>query len=382
MKEIYFFCDHIFDISSYLGITNVIRELQIDSRFTLIIDDSPNIKNYNFEFAFPYFDCVLKVGHCNYGGLSRFLEANSFSKQLKRIDFKPDSILFIQTGRYLVSNILLKRLAEAKVKTVWITQHAHRYVDDVTFDYMASFVYNFYHYFFGMSYVDVYKMRGSEKDNIRSIQHRKNPYDHIFYLAMLEDDNCCLASDEMYFPYYFPSRLSNFSQETVLLCGNMFTGRDWINENKFLDVYNKLIKLIKIKHNGSRFVYLPHPREKEDNRKNLDLRGFDIETSLNSELMYIKDPSISTTYSIWSTSSQTAELFGIRSYWFYRLFSDDIVKREYKMHFDARLKKANPVKFIDNIDRWMNGENDYSPEYYLQKIKLSVIKLLNDIKLL
>jgi hypothetical protein len=358
---IYFFCDHIADVVLFRGLAARLRVSAPSKALIAIVDSSPSIVRYDRKVLSATFDKVLEVGWCKYGGPFDLLNALRFRSDVRKIPFQPGSILILSTGRFLISQILLKRLRRTGVTTVWLTAKDNKPTDDVVYDFFASAVFNLYHLFFGVSYVDVHKVRGS-MGKLRNIQHRKNPYDLTFFLT---DPAKSLEKDEFYYPF------DQGKTGTDVDCE-----RHWIDRQRFLVLYNECIEVIRTLHENARLIYIPHPREEASNRAGLDLRGFSIEERFNSEYVFATTEYIQAVYAPWSSSVQSAENFGIRSYWLYRLFAGKCLDAAYAMHLDRRFERANPAKFIQDISTWKSGGCDYTPKAALEQSRVSTDRLL------
>lgn len=384
-NTVYMFCNHPFELPGYAGIVNVIREVRPDMEITLILDSMPYFRKTEVDFALKYFDNVERVGYCNYQagpwataifGIARgFVSAYQFSRQLRAIDIKPNSFVFLMSGRQLVSNILLRRLKGLNPTLVYLTQRHTESVDNYVFSYKISLLANLYHLFFGASFVDYFYFRGY--NYWPYIQHRRDPYHHTFYLQS-PGASLPASPDDIPFPLYFPGRQQNASQATVVLFGSVFKHWHGVNLDKFVPRFNEVIQHIRTKHAGSKLIYKPHPNETDEGEL-LDLHGFAIDESLTGELMFMKDPSIATVYSVASTTSRTAPCFGIRAYVLFPLFDlpDSLRTRR-----EAFFHDVAPEAIIRSLDELKNqGVDDKPSPDYTQVVRSGIIKMLEQIGL-
>lgn len=388
-KTVYMFCNHPFELPCFAGIANVIREVRNDIEITLILDSMPYFRKIQVDFALKYFDNVERVGYCDYLGgrpgirgfaalAKGFISAYPFSRQLGAITIKSNSFVFLISGKQLVSNILLKRLRRAKPTLVYMTTRHTESIDNYVFSYTRSLFANLYHLFFGASFVDYSFFRGYTY--WPHIQHRQNPYHYTFYISA-PGDKSTLGHDEIIFPFYFPDRHKprDISQSTVVLFGSVFKGWHEIDQDKFVSRFNEIIECIRNKHAGSKLVYKPHPKE-NDEKDLLNLSGFVIDESTTSELMFIKDPSISTVYSVASTSSRTAQCFGIRAYVLFPLFD---LPHALKIRREAFFYDVSPDTLVRSLDELKTKSADSTPPPdYTLVVRLGIIKMLEQIGLL
>jgi hypothetical protein len=385
-NTVYMFCNHPFELPCYAGIANVIREVRPEMENILILDSMPYFRKTDVSFCFNYFDKVHRVGYCDYqagawatailGIAKGFASAYRFSRQLRAIEIKPNSFVFLISGRQLVSNVLLKRLKTLNPTLVYITQRHTESIDNYTFSYKRSLLANLYHLFFGASFVDYLYLRGY--DYWPYIQHRRDPYHHTFYTrapgASFPDN-----PDDIPFPFYFPERQQKVSQSTVVLFGSVFKHWHEIDLDKFVPRFNEIIQHIRMKHAGSKLIYKPHPSETNE-RELLDLHGFVIDESLTSELMFMKDPSIETIYSIASTASRTAPCFGIRAYVLFPLFDLSATLRKKR---EAFFHDVAPEAIIRSLDDLNNRGADARPAPdYLPVVRSGIVNMLERIGLL
>ncbi len=380
---VYMFCNHPFELSCFAGIANVIREMQKDTKITLILDSMPYFRKTEVDSVLKYFDNVERVGYCDYqagrigfeaiAGIAKgFVSAYRFSRQLRAINIKPNSFVFLISGRFLVSNVLVKRLRKLNPTLVYITRRHPESVDNYVFSYKRSLIPNLYHLFFGAFFVDYFFFR--DYGGWPYIQFRQNPYHYTFYTKAPGDK---LLPDEVFYPFYFPERLKDSSpQGTVVLFGSAFTGWRDIDRGKFISRFNEIINHIRIKHAGSKLIYKPHPLEKNE-KELLNLSGFVVDESATSELLFMRDPSIETVYSVASTSSRTAPCFGIRSYTLFRLFDLPLLVRT---RFEANCYDIPKEAMIESLDELRNNEADkMAPLDFTQLIRSSTIKMLEKI---
>jgi len=383
---VYMFCNHPFELPGYAGIVNVIREVRPELKIVLILDSMPYFRKTEVSFCFNYFDEVHNVGYCDYragpwataifGIAKGFVSAYQFSRQLRAIDIKPNSFVFLMSGKQLVSNVLLRRLKGLNPTLVYLTQRHTESVDNYIFSYKISLLANLYHLFFGASFVDYFYLRGYHYWPY--IQHRRDPYHHTFY-TQSPGVSLPASPDEIPFTLYFPARQQNVSQATVVLFGSVFKTWHEIDRDKFVSRFNKVIQHIRMKHAGSKLIYKPHPRE-TDEKNLLDLSGFVIDESLTGELMFMKDPSIATVYSVASTISRTAPCFGIRAYVLFPLLD---LPASLRTRREAFFHDVAPETIIRSLDKLKNqGVDDKPSPDYTQVVRSGIIKMLEQIGLL
>ncbi len=383
---VYMFCNHPFEIPCFAGITNVIRELRPDMKTTLILDSMPYFLKTEVDFALKYFDKVERIGWCDYystplrpqaipGIVKAFAATYRFYRQLRAIDIKPSSFVFMISGRQLVSNVLLKRLKGLNPTLIYMTTRHVESIENYLFSYKSSLYVNLYHLLFGASFVDYSYMR---ETGWVFIQHRKNPYHYTFFMRPPTEN---LATDEIPFPLYFPERQNHPSLSPgniVVLFGSVFLSWKGIDREKFITRFNEIIDRIRIKHAGSRLIYKPHPRETNE-KELLNLSGFEIDESATSELLFMREPSIRTAYSVASTSSRTALCFGIRSYLLFPLFDLPPI---IQTRFEANCHYMPQETIIRSLDELSNSDDKTPPLDFTPTIRPSIVRILEQIGLL
>lgn len=382
---VYMFCNHPFELANFAGIANGIREVRPDMKINLILDSMPYFRKTQVDFTLKYFDKVERVGYCDYYStpvrvqaipsiVKAFASAYRFSRQLRAIDIKPDSFVFLISGRQLVSNVLLKRLKKLNPTLVYMTRRHSESVENYFFSYKSSLYINLYHLLFGASFVDYLYLKGYKIWPY--IQHRRNPYHYTFYQKAPGGE---LATDEVFYPFYFPERRNDLShKDIVVLFGSVFTSWPDLDTNKFISRFNEIIDCIRNKHAGSKLIYKPHPRETKE-KELLNLDGFEVDETMTSELLFMKEPGISTVYSVASTSSRTAPCFGIRAYLLFRLFDLPPMTRT---RFEANCYDAPKETIINSLEELRKGEADKAPPLdFTQLIRSSTIRMLEQIGL-
>lgn len=373
---VYFFCDHIYDTVPFRGLAERIRARASERRLVAIVDRSPNIARYERRLYADAFDEIHEVGYCSYGGIRALVEAWRVRRDLRRIPFAPGSVLFISSGRFLVSQIVLRRLRGLGITTVWLTSRDNKALEDVVYDPLASGVFNAYNALFGVAAVDAYRTRGSGRERLRAIQFRRNPYDVTLFLA---PPRSAPAPDQWSYPFFVGRRLATGGPGTVLVCGNQFTDRPWIDRPRFVETFNRCLDAIRTLHPDHRLVYVPHPRERASNREGLALAGFVVDETHGSDHLLAHDGTIAAVYSPWSTVVRTAESFGIRSYWLYRLFAGASLDAVYATHLDAKYAGAARPKFIEDMAAWQAGAHAYEPDAAIEASRIDTDRLLDRI---
>jgi len=342
------------------------------------------MRGLNFGDLSASFDQVIRVGICSYPhikcprlALDDWQQIRRYQSELNKVAFVPGATLFLTCGQELVTNILLKRLRREKVTTVWLSRTFVQNLYDLRFSYIYWLYYNLINLFYGAVLMDVFPLDvfGDGKYQVYW-QPRQNPFSHRFY--MVDQTNAQqLAPNEIYRPYYFPSRHRNGTREKIVVFGDDSPDSRPQVQTTFRLRFNQLLDLVRTKHAGARLVYRHHPGSPLGDH--YDLRGFEIERQAIAEAMFSNDASISTVYSIWSEATVHAPFFGIRGFFLYYLFDDIAIPRSLKRHMDLsrEIYKQEPRMFLRSVEDWMDGENDYPVDFDSRRILGSVGAMLD-----
>ena len=145
----------------------------------------------------------------------------------------------------------------------------------------------------------------------------------------------------------------------------------------FYERLNELLELIRRKHAGCRLLYNPHPGE-TDESSFLDLEGFDHAAHLTSESLVNSDRSITTLYSVTSTSTLTSVYYGARGHWLYPLFDESVIAPEVVRLWNDMFGRCLPGMCLTSEEGWMQGKYDYDVPMVSNGVRDSVVKVLRD----
>lgn len=393
MKSVaYFFAEMPLDFAFWQGMADIIREHRPGIRLELILSERWTWRGLNFQSVFDRFDEIHRVGTCDYVGSltprgtwpilrQGFPAARRFAREIRTIDFRPDSVAFLHGAFSLSCNILLKELKSHSVETVVLWPVTSFYGRDLRYNYHKSFLRNLYLHFFGVTYQDIFELRTPNATGVfGGWVHRENPSDYLFRLIH-PFEQPALETGQAYFPLYLRRRTRSVTGETVVFCGDAFRWIKLISPGPFYKRLNELLDVIRTRHSGSKLVYRPHPGETDEHER-LDLRGFERVAELSSEELMKQDSSISTVYSFWSVSSISALYYGIESFFLCHLFDEEAVRPEYRNYLDHFHDGLPSSMYIRSIDDWMSGKNSYEPEDVTDRVRASIVKILEEVGLL
>ncbi len=407
-KTYYFFAELSFDLAIWFGLARIIRDLKPGARLELICSLDKRIENYDIESLIKIYDCVHHIRGASlysygnwrrglttrniYSAISKtFPDARKTYQDLKQISFVPYSIAFVHGCHNINQWMFLKRIKSASkvISTFFLSTDSpydnELFKSDWFINRSQSAYLNFHTQFFGTENLDVYWIKTPESivTNHRHFVFRDKPADFVFWPVVPLRFNT-LQNDQIYLPLPFLNKSRNkLSVGTVLFVGGKY---HWLQglpreaETIFYKKLNSLIKLIRKKHNGQRMLHKPHPSQNQTDLKKLDLTGFEIESSISSEALFLNDSSLQTVYSFSSTSVQTAASMGIQSFYLYNLFNLNALglpKAVQRNWSDRYCSEVHPQMNIRSIEDWMDGKNDYIPQNMSQKIFDSTKKILD-----
>lgn len=388
-KTIYFFANLPQAVQMFIGFANIIRGYNPEYRIVLIKTSHPRMDAVGLEGLEGAFDDIIKVGFCSYpstDSLPHYLDSirriNAYARDINRLKLEPGSTLFLTCWPEAVTNILLRKLKREGVRTVALKRAWAQELLHITVNRRQTFFANIVLKYYGAVPVDMLSFDIVGAGDKWAIPHlREDPFSDSIYFAgpNFEPPK---GPFEMYRPYYFPSASRSASRETVVVFGEGCLNSLPKAKEAFAARFNQILRLIREKHSGARFVYKHHPGSVLADQ-NFDLNGYEIEPKRLSEAMYVSDPAISTVYGIASEAIQHAPFFGIRGFFLYHLFDDNSISKRYKNHLDLfyEIHKLDPRMFIRSIDDWLAGKNEYSHTITGTMIKESVERTLRELKL-
>tara|TARA_B100000315_G_scaffold200321_1_gene192490 strand:- start:118 stop:1362 length:1245 start_codon:yes stop_codon:yes gene_type:complete len=408
-RTVYFFAEEQIDFALWYTLARIISEEKPDCRFKLIYSLRDRSKNYDISLYFSVFDEVYEVDHVSYWkdgvwrrGLTtrtffyalrkNFRSAYGVMRQLKKIDFSPGSFAFVNNGLSLNHALFLKRIKSIRgIRSVLFLSPDQVMQKSNLEDYVSlpkrSAYLNLHLYFFGTAPLDVYWIKTTDniRTNYREFYFRRNPTDYVFqtsYPMSYKDGK----KNQILFPLL---QLNNKSKEyvisTLVFIGQphyWIEGLPKISQEKFYLRLNEIIFLIKKKYSNQRLLYKRHPSEIREKFEKINTSGFEIESSISSEALFLNDSSITTVYAFSSASIQIAASLGIASYYIYNLFdADDLdVPETIQRHWNDRwFSQIHPEMNIRSIEDWMNGKNDYQPMDLSETILNSTKKMLSNV---
>jgi hypothetical protein len=393
-NAVYFFAEYPIEFAMWSGLANIIREVRPDIPLVLIYTKEKNSSDYMWDSILERFDHVHEVTNVTWAGNWRtgltgrnvlrtltkgFYSARKVAAELRNIKFQPNSVAFLYNGMTLNQMLFLKRVkSEKETDSVLIAQNIdNSLLSDYIVNYSQSYFFNLYSHFYGTAYSDIYWMRTEGyRANRREFRFRTKPADFVFN-GIHASSRLSLKPGQVFFPFYAKDRPAAGTTESVVLFGTIFEWEPSLNADLCYQRYNELINMIRIKHPKARLIYKPHPGQTAERRAREDLKGFDIEPSLGSEVLVLKDPSISTAYSFSSTSVLTSACLGVKSYFLYSLFNDSCIPATLMKQFkEASYSEVHPETNLRSVDDWMNGKNEYDPSDLPERVRASTIKLL------
>ena len=407
-ETFYFFAELSFDLAIWNGLATIIRGLKPEARLELVYSLEKRFDNYDLNKLTNIYDKVhyirgssffknsnwkdgLTLRNIFFALYKNFPDALRTRKDLNNIDYSYNSIAFVHGGKTLNQAIFLKRVkSDKRVKSVLLT-YADFYISPFLADWYInkkqSMLLNMYMYLFGPALLDVYWVKTPKniRTNLRHFIFRQKPadfvFDPVYPIRYIKPKN-----DRVYLPLPQIKKAPNQSSKgTVMFVGggyHFLGGLPKEVEGIFFRKLNKIIDLIRIKHNKQRLLFKSHPSQTEDDLKMLDLDGFEIESSTSSEVLFLYDFSLEAVYSFHSTSTKSAACLGIPSFFVYNLFDLDelCLPKTVQRHWNDRcISEVYPQMNIKSIDDWMNGKNDYIPIDLTKKIWDSTKKMIDSI---
>ena len=408
-NSIYFFAEQEIDFAIWSTLADIIRNKKPDYRFELICSARDRSKDYDISHFLSFFDKIYEVDNVSYfkyGIWRRGLTLRTFLfavrnifpsayrvlRELKKINFSPNSIAFINKGISTNQALFLRRVKfDPNVKSVLflspdcVKNNSNN--NDYVYHPNRSAYINLHLYFFGTAPLDVFWIRTPDniRTNYREFHFRRDPADYVFqpsYPMRYKDKK----ENQILIPLIKSNNeLTEHEISTTVFIGQphyWIGGFPRLTQEKFYLKLNEIISLVKEKHSSQRLLYKRHPGESDEIFTKIDTSGFEIESSVSSEALFFNDSSIATVYAFSSNSIQIAACLGIPSYYLYNLFDAGYlgVPQTIQRHWQSRwCSEIHPEMNIRSIDDWMNGKNDYEPQDMKGKIYRSTVRMLEEV---
>lgn len=351
----YFFAQYPKDFALCAGLAAVLRSVRPDVPLELIASREPNSAGYDWSIFESRFDRVRWVDYVldrhwrhafNARGLIRaytrtFPRIRRIRAQFARIELEPGSVAFAFDG-YSLNQAMFLRHAEQSpdVRSVLIMEATEQAaLSDFIVGVQESLYLSLAYRSFGTADVDVYWMRprAGGTTSQREVRFRSQPADYTFYgqHAALREE---LAPGQAFFPFLGDDVPRETPGDAVVF-GGIFEWEPLIGLDAFYKRYNELIEVIRVKHKGSRLVYLPHPapRDEADSEvSRLDLRGFEVVRGTSAEAFVAGETSIASAYAVVSTALVSAANLGVQPHFLYPLFDVEAIAPELATRYDER----------------------------------------------
>jgi len=393
-SAVYFFAEYPIEFAMWAGLADIIREVRPDIPLVLVYAREIRSSGYDWDFILKRFDHVLEITRISWAGNWRagitgrnimrtlfkgFPAARRVASELRAISFQPNSVAFVLNGLSLNQMLFLKRVkSEAGMVSVLITKQTDdALLNDYFLNYNQSFYLNLYSHFFGTAYMDIYWLRTEgSRTGQRDLKFRTKPASYVFE-GIHAPKYLSLNPGQVFFPLYIKDRALSRNTESVVLFGQIFEWEPNHDADLCYKRLNELIDIIRRRHPNSRLIYKPHPGQTEQQRAKVDLKGFEVVSSVSSEALVMKDHSISTAYTFNSTSVFTSACLGIKSYYLYPLFDSSCIPTTLMRRYEnCWYSEPHPEICIGSIDDWINGKNEYNPANISERIRASSIKML------
>ena len=393
----YFFAQYPKEFAMCAGLAEVIREVKPSLPLHLVCATEPNSSDYQWDALLYPFDSVQWVGtamegpsrgRVNARGLTlaltnRFPAAWRIREEMRRLRFAPNAVAFVFGGYTLNQSIFLRRVQQdpGVVSVLFTEETDDALLTDFAPDYGQSLYLNLFQHFFGTAYYDVFWMRTAvhRGTSQREYRFRNNPADFTFH-GEYAHRRRSLRPGQTFWPYYRKDQSHPTDGHAAIVYGGMYHWERLISLDSFYRRNNELLKLIRIKHEGERLLYLPHPalpKEGDSEIDRLDLDGFEIVRGISSEAIVSQDRSITTAYAVESTALFTTACLGVRTHFLYPLFDDECIPKRLKERLDRRwAPRIHPDMSLTTEKRWMSGEADYTLDPLSDRVRAATVKML------
>jgi len=383
MKKIVFCALRPFDVTLFLGFRRLLHALGITCESTLLLVDHPYFKKVpGLDVFLDYFDKTFRLPYCDFfkDPFKLFKRSLEFKRSLKKINFDEETTLFIVCKSELPT--LLIHVAAKKAKIVLFQQYSYNdsgliydpgeRVENYKEERLFNFIFSIISMVFGTYRIKQMHSLSDRKLKIRYVPDLKMAYDSIIVFKnpvteRLDRDN------DMFYPFLDLDRnavdaavdklVSRFpalggivrdDRSIVVFLGGAFLTWDFIDRNTFVGRLRELLNLIRSRHKGCLFVYIPHPKETEE-VEYLDIKDFILLRNILSAEMFFMlfKKRIKMVYSIKSTAAKFSLAFGIPSFLLYKElpFRDESYE-----HFDS---------FLDSV--YSDFENLEKKPYHIDK---------------
>lgn len=314
MNKVYFYATHVYDIIFFVRLKNeLINSRSFSGRNICLVINEKLISNQIIKsFISSNFKSILVVPFSyNSSRVIRIKEMLSLKKWFRKNIDRNNKFVLLDKSK------VLSRFFIKKCKKVILIQQAEK-ID------------NSYKINIRKTLLDFVKsmITGSK---FAIIYSQKNSKNHIFaYKPILFNKKIEIVFNDVNLKEnkfgVLPSLKNNSDGKKVIIFGSRFFDWPFIkNKTEFLDKIKNVHKKIYESHKTLDFFYIPHPRESEKEYYYLkdfyDSKIKLVKNFFSSEQFLMQNLDVFYTYSIGSTSSQSAFLMGFKSQVLYKIFN-------------------------------------------------------------
>jgi len=165
---------------------------------------------------------------------------------------------------------------------------------------------------------------------------------------------------EMDFPYNYLRRgIDSKGKKQVIFFGGGFKNTVYLDMPEFIKRMNLCLDYIRQQFHGCDLYYKPHQNEPDDERRNYDLKSFEIlNTKEVVEMYFLKNlQKIDCVFAVTSYAAINAYKAGINSYIFYKIF-EDVFDDSNRLHYKFVFGKLPKSFFIEDLNKKLIKHNN------------------------
>ncbi|NJD53193.1 MAG: hypothetical protein FIB07_10035 [Candidatus Methanoperedens sp.] len=337
MKNIYYICGHFTDLVEYHELCSFFQKFFPEVKQHLMLVEHPYFSLVNYRKFLEGFDSVIRlpVCECAYTNrwyyellpwiiFKRFIDVKAFLNEEKKISFQDDSLCIISemTEATLSVRLLLRKFRTETIHSVIcrIGPCYHRSLECDTNSWLSWLLHNKY-ILIGAYPVSVYlygwmvvERRYYQERNIIDcflvFSKKFEKHDDYIEIKYPLIENKQFETQQKRFVFFFDDGLGWTS---------LFSN---ISREKWIATMNQILHALTDLYRDENVVLLLKAHPAENGNIPYDLAGFEIyNKNETSEMIYsMRKEEIRAVYSVASTSSRSASLYGIDSYVFYEMF--------------------------------------------------------------
>ncbi len=359
----YFHAIRQVDIIISLGLTQLMRELDKDIKFELLITHYPQLYKYDQLRLGDYFDRVHHLPYCNYekNVIKGLKQAIRHKQAIKKIEIPKESVFFFFDDSELSCLNLYRHIDELRKKHYRIKSYhlvyqlnplKYNLLGNIKTSLWRSLALSFYSLLFYGRMLRYQYVPGSVNIGNRLLGTAMFAKEIFFNRSSppgykSEYEKMSLTLDQIKFSDQ--EQVLSLPEDTILFIGhNLVT---YIPEReRFSSIMNEVLGRIRAAYPANQLFMKWHPHDTQDDYQGVSLAGITMidQKEYLEKVIIFNAGRIKAVFSFFSSANFCSAALGIPSYYLYPLLQ---LKHRHADYLDALLFDAEPTGFIKKVTK-------------------------------